>query len=116
MGGLLLAAAIVLLRRAIILKFRLKRFAQRDRNKAALELYASILELHRIGKKLLPHWQEELPSELKQLALKARFSQHRLTQEEYAVFWEQRQNAVSLLKKQLPLSKTLWCQYGLCLF
>ena len=115
-GGLLLAAAIVLLRRAIILKFRLKRFAQRDRNKAALELYASILELHRIGKKLLPHWQEELPSELKQLALKARFSQHRLTQEEYAVFWEQRQNAVKKKKKQLPLSKTLWCQYGLCLF
>ena len=55
-------------------------------------------------------------TQLEELALKARFSQHALTQEELEPFLEELDKALSLLRERLPKGRLLWCRYGLCLF
>lgn len=115
-AGILLLAAGVLARRKILLHSRMERFSQRDRNKAALALYASLLELRKAAEKAIPTWQEDLPSGLEDLALKARFSQHALTREELLSFQKERDRMVDLLKKELPFFRRVWYQLGPVLF
>ena len=114
--GLLLLAGAVLLRHKLVLKFRQERFRQPDRNKAALEAYAFLQRVHKTAKDALHGWDDTIPPQLEELALKARFSQHTLTQEELEPFLEELDKALSLLRERLPKGRRLWCRYGLCLF
>ena len=114
--GLLLLAGAVLLRHKLVLKFRQERFRQPDRNKAALEAYAFLQRVHKTAKAALHGWDDTIPPQLEELALKARFSQHALTQEELEPFLEELDKALSLLRERLPKGRRLWCRYGLCLF
>ena len=115
-AGILLLVAGVLARRKILLHSHMERFSQRDRNKAALALYASLLELRKVAEKAIPTWQEDLPPGLEDLALKARFSQHALTGEELLPFQKERDRMIALLKKELPFFRRVWYQLGLVLF
>lgn len=114
--GLLLLAGAVLLRHKLVLKFRQERFHQPNRNKAALEAYAFLQRVHKTAKAALHGWDDTIPPQLEELALKARFSQHTLTQEELEPFLEELDKALSLLRERLPKGRLLWCRYGLCLF
>lgn len=114
--GLLLLAGAVLLRHKLVLKFRQERFRQPNRNKAALEAYAFLQRVHKTAKAALHGWDDTIPPQLEELALKARFSQHTLTQEELEPFLEELDKALSLLRERLPKGRRLWCCYGLCLF
>ena len=114
--GLLLLAGAVLLRHKLVLKFRQERFRQPNRNKAALEAYAFLQRVHKTAKTALHGWDDTIPPQLEELALKARFSQHTLTQEELEPFLEELDKALSLLRERLPKGLRLWCRYGLCLF
>ena len=114
--GLLLLAGAVLLRHKLVLKFRQERFHQPNRNKAALEAYAFLQRVHKTAKAALHGWDDTIPPQLEELALKARFSQHVLTQEELEPFLEELDKALSLLRERLPKGLRLWCRYGLCLF
>lgn len=114
--GLLLLAGAVLLRHKLVLKFRQERFHQPNRNKAALEAYAFLQRVHKTAKTALHGWDDTIPPQLEELALKARFSQHTLTQEELEPFLEELDKALSLLRERLPKGRRLWCRYGLCLF
>lgn len=114
--GLLLLAGAVLLRHKLVLKFRQERFRQPNRNKAALEAYAFLQRVHKTAKDALHGWDDTIPPQLEELALKARFSQHTLTQEELEPFLEELDKALSLLRERLPKGRRLWCRYGLCLF
>lgn len=114
--GLLLLAGAVLLRHKLVLKFRQERLRQPDRNKAALEAYAFLQRVHKTAKDALHGWDDTIPPQLEELALKARFSQHALTQEELEPFLEELDKALSLLRERLPKGRLLWCRYGLCLF
>ena len=114
--GLLLLAGAVLLRHKLVLKFRQERFRQPNRNKAALEAYAFLQRVHKTAKAALHGWDDTIPPQLEELALKARFSQHTLTQEELEPFLEELDKALSLLRERLPKGRRLWCRYGLCLF
>lgn len=114
--GLLLLAGAVLLRHKLVLKFRQERFRQPGRNKAALEAYAFLQRVHKTAKAALHGWDDTIPPQLEELALKARFSQHTLTQEELEPFLEELDKALSLLRERLPKGRRLWCRYGLCLF
>ncbi len=106
----------MLLRHKLVLKFRQERFRQPDRNKAALEAYAFLQRVHKTAKAALHGWDDTIPPQLEELALKARFSQHTLTQEELEPFLEELDKALSLLRERLPKGRLLWCRYGLCLF
>ena len=114
--GLLLLAGAVLLRHKLVLKFRQERFRQPNRNKAALEAYAFLQRVHKTAKTALHGWDDTIPPQLEELALKARFSQHTLTQEELEPFLVELDKALSLLRERLPKGRRLWCRYGLCLF
>lgn len=114
--GLLLLAGAVLLRHKLVLKFRQERLRQPNRNKAALEAYAFLQRVHKTAKTALHGWDDTIPPQLEELALKARFSQHTLTQEELEPFLEELDKALSLLRERLPKGRRLWCRYGLCLF
>ena len=114
--GLLLLAGAVLLRHKLVLKFRQERFRQPDRNKAALEAYAFLQRVHKTARATLHGWDDTIPPQLEELALKARFSQHALTQEELEPFLEELDKTLSLLRERLPKGRRLWCRYGLCLF
>lgn len=99
-------------RRRLILARRNRRFAQPDRNQAALALYAHILGLQQAALAHLPAWRRELPQELESLALKARFSQHTLTQEELQPFQREALLLEDALRRSLPPLWRLWLQWG----
>ena len=115
-GILLLLAAGVLLRRRVLLRLREKRFHQKDPNQNALALYAALLRLHQEAERYQRLWNQDLPPQLEELALKARFSQHTLTPEEVAVFRQEWDAARESLQSVLTLPQQLWFRYGLCLF
>ena len=81
--ALLLPFALLGLIRQLRLAWRRAQFAQPDRNRAALAVYAHLLRLYRANNDL-PYGGFEPPEELHELAQKARFSQHTLTREELA--------------------------------
>ena len=70
-----ICAAILPVRRHIVRKLRAKSFEQADTNKAVISIWKYIIQLSS---------REAIPlTEVEELALKARFSQYRITEEEY---------------------------------
>ena len=119
-AGILAAALLVLaalvVRRQVVLGLRDHRLEQKPPNQAALQLYKEILELYQAAAVLLPDWEVQPPTHLKDLALKARFSQHTLTDPELDIFLQERDRMVRFLKERLPLVRRLWLAYGPVLF
>ena len=113
--GLLAVGGALLLRRGLVLAARERRYAQRDRNKGALALYAHLLDLYREARRL-PQWEGQPSAPLEELARKARFSQHALTREEVSLFREEAAALESQLRESLPLGRRLWLQIGPILF
>ncbi len=70
------------LNRRLRLRMRAKRFRRQNRNKAALSVYAYIMELASPGSGSGKEEPLPIPNEIHGLAAKARFSQHRITEEE----------------------------------
>lgn len=68
-------------RRKLCIRLRNKKFRQEDTNKAAIAIYDYILKLLPYTKSA-PHFTGEVPDNLYELVLKARFSQHILTEQE----------------------------------
>lgn len=115
-GILLLGTLALLIRRKAILRARQRSFRQSNRNQAVLALYGQILSLYRAGQRWIPHWKDTPPEELRQLALKARFSQHTLTAQEVQPFQEELDRMETRLRQSLSWKNRLWCQYGAVLF
>lgn len=101
--------------RRIRLYRRKREFSQRDRSRAALCVYAHLLRLYRAGRGL-EGWETVPPQELRELALKARFSNHPLTHEELDAFTSLAAALEGRLKEELPLAARLRCKYLLALF
>ena len=76
--GVLVAIALLslLLRGSITRKNREKRFVQEDSNAAVVFAWRYLSRLSRLRR------QDQLPKDLEEIALKARFSQHRLSEDE----------------------------------
>lgn len=110
--ALLAAGAVLFLRRRLVLAARERQFAQADRNQAALALYAHLLALYREGQRFHAPWADQLPPSLEDLAQKARFSQHTLTEEEVRAFRLEVERVQSLLRDSLPGSRRLWDRLG----
>ena len=110
--ALLAAGAVLFLRRRLVLAARERRFTQADRNQAALALYAHLLALYREGQRFHAPWADQLPPSLEDLAQKARFSQHTLTEEEVRAFRLEVGRVQSLLLDSLPGSRRLWDHLG----
>ncbi len=72
---LFLTVLVLLIRHSIILRRRTKRFHTGNRNQAVIQQWAYL-------ERLVP-WGAEISKELETLALKAKFSQHEITQEEF---------------------------------
>ena len=94
---------------------RKNQFSQRNRNKAALCVYAHLLRLYRANT-ALPGDGIDPPEELTQLALKARFSDHTLTRQELSQLTDQAELLEKKLAADLPKWERLRCKYLLALF
>jgi len=76
--GVIIAAIFIslIMRRVITRRYRLRRFAQEDTNASVIFAWRYLSRLMKFRR-----W-EQPPKELEELALKARFSQHRISEEE----------------------------------
>ena len=114
----LLILALTLLiwtQRLIRLSKRKRSFRQPDRNKAALCVYSHLSRLY-WENRLLPHGTSTPPEEIEALAMKARFSNHTLTEEELALLTDQASAMEKKLKAGLPKGEWLRCKYLRILF
>ena len=109
------AIAALLLFRKRQFEAQRRRFLQDDRNKGALEIYSYLLRLYRFrNKRLGSHGQ--LPQQLYQLVLKARFSQHMLTEQEHALLLDFADRLADETLKELSLFRRLEGRYIALLF
>lgn len=109
-----LSAASLWLNRSLRRNALKRQLAQPDRNKAALCAYAHLLKLWEQARFLKPG--EGPPPEWKKLALKAKFSQHTLTDEELRQLTGAAKELEEALDKNLSLPQRLRCRYLLGLF
>lgn len=96
--------------RKLRLYLRRRAFSQADRSKAALEIYAHLLKLHKLQASIYygdrqppPYWEE--------LALKARFGRDMLPLEELQVLAADAAQLEASLKEELPPDQRFACQY-----
>ena len=107
-----LAAVLVVLafpvRRSVGRSRREKKFRQENTNRAVIAAYLHL--------KKLEHWGGQLPDEVAELAKKAKFSPHTLTEEERATAVEAARTISAQVDKALPWYKRFCCRYilGLC--
>ena len=113
---LFLCGFLLFLRRKYTLSAREKRFRQKDSNLAALSLYAYLQDLLRWGRRFCLQIPQEPPKALEKLALKARFSQHKLTPEELALFQKEVNSLTALLGQKLTRLQNWYCRYLLALY
>ena len=107
-----LAAVLVILafpaNRAFGRARREKKLRQENTNQAVIAAYRYLKKLER--------WGYETPEEIFELAKKAKFSPHTLTEEEREQAADAARTAAALVNKALPWYKKFWCRYilGLC--
>ena len=101
--------------RLLRLLHRKRLFRQRNRNKAALCVYAHLLRLYREDG-LLPGGSPDPPEEIEELALKARFSNHTLTEEYFGTLTGRAAELEKKIKAGLPRGEGLRCKYLRVLF
>ena len=92
-------------RRALGRAARRRRFRQENTNRAVIAVYRWMRRLERRG--------GQMPEVVAELAKKAAFSPHTLTEEERQAALAAAQEAAERLDVALPRWKKLWCRYGL---
>ena len=90
-------------RRALGRAARRRRFRQENVNRAVIAVYRWMLRLERRG--------GQMPELVAELAKKAAFSPHTLTEEERQAALAAAQEAAERLDAALPRWKKLWCRY-----
>ncbi|WP_204246237.1 hypothetical protein, partial [Flavonifractor sp. An306] len=107
-----LAVVLVLLafpaRRRLGRALREKKFRQENTNRAVIAAYLQL--------KRLETWGYELPEELFELAKKAKFSPHTLTEEEREQMASAARTAAGQVDRTLPWYRKFWFRYILGLF
>lgn len=102
---ILLAVLAFPARRALGRAARERRFRQESTNRAVIAAYLQLKKLER--------WGGETPEEVAELAKKARFSQHTLTEEEREQAVSAARASAGRVDRALPWYKRLWCRYVL---
>ncbi len=102
--------------RWIRLALRKRKFRQADRNKAGLAVFAHILRLHKQCLAVLINVPVEPPEELEQIALKARFSTHTLSEEELARLLDYASVTQRRMLDTFSDYRRFYCKYILALF
>ncbi len=115
-GALILLAAILALQRLLRLFLRKRRFARKDRSRAALDIYAHIVRLHRQCSKVVIHVSVDPPPEMEEIALKARFSTHDPTEEEISRMRDYCHDVEHKITLHFHPLQAWFCKYILCLF
>ena len=103
--GLVGFAALVLARRALILKLRQRRIRRAKGNAKGRLLYRYLLRLHRLG-------HNPVPPEATEIAKKAAFSQHELEEDELLLL-RQFYGKQCYLLRYYSFWKRVWCKYVL---
>lgn len=107
-----LAAVLIVLafpvRRSVGRSRREKKFRQENTNRTVIAAYLHLKKLER--------WGGQMPDEVAELAKKAKFSPHTLTEEERATAVEAARTISAQVDKALPWYKRFCCRYilGLC--
>ena len=96
------AIAAVAIRRSVARKRREKRFAQQDTNAAVIYAWRYITRLSR--------WDNP-PKETEDMALKARFSQHRITEEERTIMIDKALEYAAVTYRRHDPHQRLWLKY-----
>ena len=109
-GVLALLPVALWLNRQARLHLRRKAFSQEDSSRAALEIYAHLLELHKLEASLY-YGERKPPPRWEELALKARFARDPLPLEELQVLAADAAKLEANLKAELPTDRRLACQY-----
>ena len=92
-------------RRALGRAARRRRFRQENTNRAVIAVYRWMLRLERRG--------GQMPEVVAELAKKARFSQHTLTEEEREQAVSAARASAGRVDRALPRWKKFWCRYVL---
>jgi len=95
--------SLLILRRTVAWKLRHKRFSQEDTNEAVICAWRFII---RLNKKKQP------PKMFEDIALKARFSQHRISEEERDVMVAHAMDAADQVFVYQNRFKQLWLKWG----
>lgn len=101
------AVLLVVLRRIFLIKRRKKRFHSANVNQSAIAIYKYLTDLTSFGASIDPYSEE--------LALKAKFSQHTLTEEEMNALLSDADRAAHETYRTLPVARKLFFKYGKCL-
>lgn len=115
-AGLLLTAFVLCASRWLRLTVRKRKFRQADRNKAGLAVYAHILRLHKQCLPVIINVSIEPPEELEQIALKARFSTHMLSEAELAQLLDHAAATQRRMLDTFSKYRRFYCKYILALF
>jgi len=107
LGGLMLAAAVIL-QRYLRLYFRIRKLKKGEANQRALQHWQYLCRLWR-------YTGQEPPEEIQQLAEKAKFSQFTLTREELKAFEDREKEARQTLRKR-SIFKRFWYTTVLVLY
>lgn len=106
--ALFILVAGLFIRSAVVLAIRERRFSAADRNRAAVYVW---LYISRLGK-----YSGAPPEESEQIALKARFSQHRISEDELDVLLNHAHDLRSRLQDSSGPAKQIFYRYILCLY
>ncbi len=107
--------AVLLSSRKMQIALRKKQFTQKDSNKAAIAVYEYIVKLYAYGKSN-GTVDCRIPKDLYNLVLKARFSQHMLTEQELGLLLVYAENQAFDIKKTVSLFKRFIGKYIYVLF
>ena len=113
MFGLLIT--VLVSSRKLQIALRKKKFSQKDGNKAAIEVYDYIVNLHAYAKPNRTA-DSKIPKDLYNLVLKARFSQHTLTEQELGILLAYAENQALEIQKTVSLLKQFIGKYIYVIF
>ena len=105
---ILVGSSTLPIRRSVILKLRAKSFMQEDTNKAVVCMWRYIVQLSR--REAVP------PTDIEDLALKARFSQHRITKEEHLTMLQYSGKLVDEIFRGKDNFGRMWLKYVRALY
>lgn len=95
--------------RRLRLFFRNKKFSQEDNNNNAIAVYDYI---RRIQKRMkLSEEESEIPKELNNIILRARFSQHQLTEDEVKILFKYMEEQIEEIRIKMPRYKYFFYKY-----
>lgn len=114
-SALIVALITLVLVRSIRLSKRKKSFADRDHNKAAIAIYGYIQKLLKLCKVKEPY-DNDIPDELYDIVLKARFSQHTITADELRQLKKHSVKLTNECKENITVIQKLKCRWIYALF